>query len=236
MRDLGNGRVDAGYGDEPILRHQLRVGPKRNARIAEGFTAPSREPVCLVLRKGDPLRARVDGRDRPARRRRAAGDRAALGAFVMAEFLSDAALFMPVLLKGLLTTILLTVCALAFSILLGTGWALLGYSRSPVLRTANLLVVNTVRGIPDHRAALLHLFRAARMGRRPAALRGGRGRAGARLFGLSGGEFPRRDRLGRSAARRGRDRARHDADDAAAPHNPAARHPHRAAPRWGTPP
>lgn len=66
----------------------------------------------------------------------------------MAEFLSDAALFMPVLLKGLLTTILLTVCALAFSILLGTGWALLGYSRSPVLRTANLLVVNTVRGIP----------------------------------------------------------------------------------------
>lgn len=60
LRDLGNGRIDAGYGDEPILRHQLRVGPKRNARIAEGFTAPSREPVCLVLRKGDPLRARVD--------------------------------------------------------------------------------------------------------------------------------------------------------------------------------
>lgn len=66
----------------------------------------------------------------------------------MAEFLSDAMLFLPVLLKGLLTTILLTVCALAFSILLGIGWALLGYSRSPVLRTANLLVVNTVRGIP----------------------------------------------------------------------------------------
>jgi polar amino acid transport system substrate-binding protein len=27
VRDLANGRIDAGYGDEPILRYQLRAAP-----------------------------------------------------------------------------------------------------------------------------------------------------------------------------------------------------------------
>jgi len=55
LRDLDHGRLDAAYGDDPILRYQLRVGPRRDARIAEDFHAPAREELCLVLRKGDPL-------------------------------------------------------------------------------------------------------------------------------------------------------------------------------------
>ena len=60
LRDLDHGRIDAGYGDAPILRYQLRVGPQRDVRIAADFVAPAREELCLVLRKGDPLLARVD--------------------------------------------------------------------------------------------------------------------------------------------------------------------------------
>jgi polar amino acid transport system substrate-binding protein len=55
LRDLDHGRLDAAYGDDPIIRYQLRVGPRRNAMIAEGFVAPAREELCLVLRRGDPL-------------------------------------------------------------------------------------------------------------------------------------------------------------------------------------
>lgn len=60
LRDLDHGRVDAIYGDEPILRYQLRVGPRRDVEFAEGFAAPAREELCLVLRHGDPLVSRID--------------------------------------------------------------------------------------------------------------------------------------------------------------------------------
>ncbi len=60
VREVSFGRLDAGYGDEPILRYQLRVGPKRDARIVEGFRAPALEELCLVLRKDDPLLGRVN--------------------------------------------------------------------------------------------------------------------------------------------------------------------------------
>ena len=53
MRDLENGRIDIGYGDEPILRYQLRVGGRRNVRIVEQFRAPAMEELCLVMRKDD---------------------------------------------------------------------------------------------------------------------------------------------------------------------------------------
>lgn len=55
LRDLGNGRIDLGYGDEPILKYQLRVGPKRDAKIVAGFKAPALEELCLIVRRGDPL-------------------------------------------------------------------------------------------------------------------------------------------------------------------------------------
>lgn len=66
----------------------------------------------------------------------------------MQEFASDAILFLPVLLRGLWTTVLLTICALALSIILGMGWALLGASNNAFLRGISITVVNVVRGIP----------------------------------------------------------------------------------------
>ena len=66
----------------------------------------------------------------------------------MHEFLSDAVLFMPVLLRGLGTTILLTICSLALSIALGMVWTLIGRSSHAFLRGISITVINVVRGIP----------------------------------------------------------------------------------------
>ncbi|MCP5384216.1 MAG: amino acid ABC transporter permease [Sphingomonadaceae bacterium] len=66
----------------------------------------------------------------------------------MSEFMTDAIAFLPVLGRGLVTTILLTLCALAVSLALGLVWALMGLSQHAPLRWTNKIVVNTVRGIP----------------------------------------------------------------------------------------
>lgn len=60
VRDLANGRIDAGYGDAPILRYQLRVGPRRPVRMVEEFRPPVEEDLCLIVTKGDPLLPRLD--------------------------------------------------------------------------------------------------------------------------------------------------------------------------------
>ncbi|HEV7343248.1 MAG TPA: transporter substrate-binding domain-containing protein [Sphingopyxis sp.] len=60
VRDLANGRIDAGYGDEPILRYQLRVGPKRPVRMASEFTPPVEEDLCLIVAKGSRLLPRLN--------------------------------------------------------------------------------------------------------------------------------------------------------------------------------
>jgi len=54
LQDLGNGRIAAGYGDAPILTHRLRTTPNPNLRLVAGFQPPSREDVCLLVRKDDP--------------------------------------------------------------------------------------------------------------------------------------------------------------------------------------
>jgi polar amino acid transport system permease protein len=64
------------------------------------------------------------------------------------EFLDDAWRFLPVLLKGLGMTLVLTVCALVLSTILGFIWALLGRSRHRSLRLVSATVINVVRGIP----------------------------------------------------------------------------------------
>lgn len=61
VRDLANGRIDAGYGDAPILRYQLRVGPQRPVRFVEEFRPPFEEDLCLIVEKGNPLLPRLDG-------------------------------------------------------------------------------------------------------------------------------------------------------------------------------
>jgi polar amino acid transport system permease protein len=63
-------------------------------------------------------------------------------------FLEDAWHFLPVLLKGLGMTLLLTVCALILSIALGFIWAVLGRSRLRPLRVVSAVIINVVRGIP----------------------------------------------------------------------------------------
>jgi polar amino acid transport system substrate-binding protein len=55
LREVSLGRLQAGYGDEPIFRYQLRVGPKRDARLVGEFRAPSLEYLCFVLRREDPV-------------------------------------------------------------------------------------------------------------------------------------------------------------------------------------
>lgn len=60
VRDLANGRIDAGYGDDPILRYQLRVGPRRPVRIANEFSPPVREHLCLIVARDSPLLPRLD--------------------------------------------------------------------------------------------------------------------------------------------------------------------------------
>lgn len=62
--------------------------------------------------------------------------------------LADAIEFFPVLLAGLGTTILLTLCALVLSLVLGLFWALLGRSDFAPLRWISHTVVTVVRGIP----------------------------------------------------------------------------------------
>lgn len=66
----------------------------------------------------------------------------------LSEFLPDAVQFMPLLLRGLGTTILLTLCALGLSLVLGMIWALMALSSSRLLRLISVTIVQTVRGIP----------------------------------------------------------------------------------------
>jgi len=60
LRDLAHGRIDAAYGDEPILKTILRVGPKWHLRMPMEFRGPAKEQLCLIGRKNAPLLARID--------------------------------------------------------------------------------------------------------------------------------------------------------------------------------
>jgi polar amino acid transport system substrate-binding protein len=55
LRDIEHDRIDAGFGDRPILAYQLRVGPHRPVKLAQGFNPPPGEQLCLIMRRGDPL-------------------------------------------------------------------------------------------------------------------------------------------------------------------------------------
>lgn len=66
----------------------------------------------------------------------------------MEAFLADAAQFLPVLLRGLGMTLLLTGGALIVSILLGLIWVLMSYSRFSPVRWISRTIINVIRGIP----------------------------------------------------------------------------------------
>lgn len=62
LRDLRFGRIDAAYGDAPILRYELEKTRPENVRYAKSFQTPSREDVCLVVRKSETgLLSRING-------------------------------------------------------------------------------------------------------------------------------------------------------------------------------
>lgn len=60
LRDLSHGRIDAAYGDAPILAYQLRVGARRGVHLVNEFVAPAREELCFVLRQHDPLIEKIN--------------------------------------------------------------------------------------------------------------------------------------------------------------------------------
>jgi len=66
----------------------------------------------------------------------------------MSNFFNHAVEFMPLLLKGLLVTVQITICALLLSIVLGLCWAMMGRSRWLPIRVVSRVVINTIRGIP----------------------------------------------------------------------------------------
>ncbi|GEM_PF-76109 len=68
LRDLAHGRIDAAYGDDPILRMILRIGPRWALHMPTEFRAPGKEQLCLIGRKDAPLLARINAElDGPAR-------------------------------------------------------------------------------------------------------------------------------------------------------------------------
>lgn len=54
LRDLRLGRLDAVFGDAPIIRYYLRVTGTDQIRLDESYRPADLEEVCLVLRKDDP--------------------------------------------------------------------------------------------------------------------------------------------------------------------------------------
>ncbi len=66
----------------------------------------------------------------------------------MTNFLADLKDFLPLLLRGLLTTVEITICALLLSIVLGFAWAVMGLSSYGILRSISRILIYTVRGIP----------------------------------------------------------------------------------------
>ncbi|WDD93232.1 amino acid ABC transporter permease [Burkholderia sp. FERM BP-3421] len=64
------------------------------------------------------------------------------------SFLTDAVAYLPLLLQGALTTIYITVAALAIATLLGLCWALLRVSGIAPLAHASRVLTNVIRGVP----------------------------------------------------------------------------------------
>jgi polar amino acid transport system permease protein len=66
----------------------------------------------------------------------------------MTKFLADAREFLPILLQGVWLTVVVTVCSLILSTLLGMVWALMRVSRLRALQRVSSAIVNGIRGIP----------------------------------------------------------------------------------------
>lgn len=66
----------------------------------------------------------------------------------MNSFLENATEFVPLLLEGVQLTILISICSLVLSTVLGLVWAILRLSPNRLARTVSATVINVLRGIP----------------------------------------------------------------------------------------
>ncbi len=64
------------------------------------------------------------------------------------DFIARSIEFLPILLRGVVVTIEVTLGALLLSVVLGLLWAIMGRSRLALLRAVSRTVINVVRGIP----------------------------------------------------------------------------------------
>ncbi|WP_050475989.1 ABC transporter substrate-binding protein [Herbaspirillum rhizosphaerae] len=53
MRDVGLGRIKAGFGDRPIVAYQLSQGANPQVRLVKEYQSTLMGDVCLVVRKGE---------------------------------------------------------------------------------------------------------------------------------------------------------------------------------------
>jgi polar amino acid transport system permease protein len=72
----------------------------------------------------------------------------------MEKFITDAQVYLPILLHGAQITVALAICALLISTFFGLILALMRYSGNPILSTISKSFINVVRGIP----VLVQLF------------------------------------------------------------------------------
>ena len=66
----------------------------------------------------------------------------------MNSFLENATEFVPLLLEGVQLTIVISICSLVLSTVLGLVWAILRLSPNRLARTVSATVINVLRGIP----------------------------------------------------------------------------------------
>ena len=60
MRDVNAGRIQAGFADFPIVAYNLQLGGFPNARLVRSYKPTIPGSVAIGLRKGDPLRDKLN--------------------------------------------------------------------------------------------------------------------------------------------------------------------------------
>lgn len=60
MRDVALGRVQVGFGDQPIIAYQIAQGAFRGVRLLSGYKPSVVGDVTIGTRKGDPVMARIN--------------------------------------------------------------------------------------------------------------------------------------------------------------------------------
>ncbi len=60
MRDVSLGRIQAGFGDAPIVSYQIAQGTFRGVRLVTDYRPSVVGQIAIGTRKGDPLMARIN--------------------------------------------------------------------------------------------------------------------------------------------------------------------------------